>query len=313
MKAIVIEHYGNVEELKGKEVVIPTPQEDEVLIEVHATSINPVDWKTRKGDLQRKLLFSFPIILGLDAAGIVVKVGANVTKYKSGDKVYTKLANVGKGSYAEYVTAKEEHIAKMPGNLSFTQAAAVPLAGLTAWQSLVDYGKVQKGDRVLIHAGAGGVGSFAIQIAKAFGAHVTTTASLANHAFLEELGADILIDYRKEDFGRALAGDYDMILDTIGGAVQEKSYSLLKSGGKLISIVHAPKEGELVRHDISAVFMWLKPSGSQLLKLSKWIEEGKITPIVSHVFDFSQDSIRKAHLLSENGHTRGKIVICMKW
>lgn len=184
MKAIVIEHYGSVEELKQKQVAIPTPQKDEVLIEVYATAVNPVDWKTRKGELQEKLPFSFPIIIGLDASGIIVEAGTNITRFKPGDKVYTKVANVGKGSYAEYVIVKEDHIARMPENLSFVQAASVPLAGLTAWQSLVDYARIQKGDHVFIHGGAGGVGSFAIQIAKALGAHVTTTTSLANHAFL---------------------------------------------------------------------------------------------------------------------------------
>ncbi|WP_369903542.1 NADP-dependent oxidoreductase [Bacillus manliponensis] len=313
MKAIVIENYGSTEELKQKQITIPTLHEDEVLIEVYAAAINPVDWKTRQGQLQEVLHFSFPIILGLDAAGIVVKTGKNVTAYKRGDKVYTKLANVGRGAYAEYVTEKEEYVARMPENLTFEQAASVPLAGLTAWQSLVDYGGIQKGDRVFIHAGAGGVGSFAIQIAKAFGAHVTTTASLTNHDFLKELGADIVIDYRKEKFEHVATNDYDIILDTIGGEVQEKSYSLLKPGGRLVSIVHAPKEGKLVRDDISAEFMWLKPSGKQLSQLSQWIEEEKLKPIVSHVLNFSEENVRKAHTLSEQGHTRGKIVINVKY
>ncbi|OOG91612.1 hypothetical protein BTH41_01384 [Bacillus mycoides] len=149
--------------------------------------------KRERENYKRNCLFHSLLFLGLDASGIVVKVGTNITKYKPGDEVYTKLANVGKGSYAEYVIAKEEHIAKMPENLSFVQAASVPLAGLTAWQSLVDYGRIQKGDRVFIHAGAGGIGSFAILLAKAFGTHVTTTASSVNHVFLKELGADVII------------------------------------------------------------------------------------------------------------------------
>lgn len=184
MKAIVIDQYGNVEELKEREVLKPIVKGNEVLIRILATSVNPVDWKIRKGDLQEQLRFSFPIILGLDVAGVIEEVGEEVECFKIGDKVYTKPENIGKGSYAEFITVKSDLVSYMPTNLSFEEAASIPLAGLTAWQSLVDYAKIKEHDRVLIHAGAGGVGSLAIQIAKSFGAFVATTASNKNEGFL---------------------------------------------------------------------------------------------------------------------------------
>ncbi|PEA24309.1 NADPH:quinone reductase [Bacillus cereus] len=308
MKAIVIDQYGNVEELQERQVPKPVVKCNEVLIRIQATSVNPVDWKIRKGDLQEKLRFSFPITLGLDVAGVIEEVGEGVDHFKIGDKVFTKPENIGKGSYAEYITVKSDLIAQMPNNISFEESASIPLAGLTAWQSLVDYAQIKENDRVLIHAGAGGVGSFAIQIAKLFGAFVATTASSKNEEFLKSLGADLIIDYKNEKFEELLS-DYNIVLDTIGGEVQEKSFPIIKSGGVLVSIVHEPL------HEVKGIrsgFLWLKPSGKQLEELTSLIQDGKIKPIISKVVPFSEQGVRESHILSESQHTRGKIVITME-
>ncbi|HDR7794744.1 TPA: NADP-dependent oxidoreductase [Bacillus luti] len=305
MKAIVIDQYGSVEELKERHVLKPVVKSNEVLIRIFATSINPVDWKIRRGDLQKQLQFSFPIILGLDVAGIIEEVGEEVECFKIGDTVYTKPENIGQGSYAEFITVKSDLVSYMPTNLSFEEAASIPLAGLTAWQSLVDYAKIKENDRVLIHAGAGGVGSLAIQIAKSFGAFVATTASSKNKEFLTSLGADLVIDYKKDKFEKLLS-DFDIVLDTIGGEVQEKSFQIIKPGGVLVSIVHEPI------HKIKGIksgFLWLKPNGKQLNDLSELIVHDKIKPIISKVIPFNEEGIREAHLLSEGQHVRGKIVI----
>lgn len=226
MKAIVIDQYGSVEELKERQVLKPIVKNNEVLIRIHATSVNPVDWKIRKGDLQEQLRFSFPITLGLDVAGVIEEVGEDVECLNIGDKVFTKPENIGSGSYAEFIAVQLDLVSHMPNNISYEEAASIPLAGLTAWQSLVDYAKIKENDRVFIHAGAGGVGSLAIQIAKSFGAFVATTASSKNKEFLQSLGADLVIDYKKDKF-EELVSDFDIVLDTIGGEVQEKVFELL--------------------------------------------------------------------------------------
>ncbi|GAB6459965.1 NADP-dependent oxidoreductase [Bacillus cereus] len=308
MKAIVIDQYGSVEELKERQVLKPVVKNNEVLIRILATSINPVDWKIRKGDLQEQLHFSFPIILGLDVAGVIEEVGEEIECFKIGDKVYTKPENIGQGSYAEFITVKSDLVCYMPTNLSFEEAASIPLAGLTAWQSLVDYAKIKEHDRVLIHAGAGGVGSLAIQIAKSFGAFVATTASSKNEEFLKSLGADLVIDYKKDKFEELLSG-FDIVLDTIGGEIQEKSFQILKPGGALVSIVHEPIQKV---KEIKSGFLWLKPSGKQLEALSDLVVHGKVKPIINKVMPFSEEAIKEAHILSEGQHVRGKIVIKME-
>ncbi|GAB6550019.1 NADP-dependent oxidoreductase [Bacillus mobilis] len=305
MKAIVIDQFGSVEELKERQVLKPVVKDNEVLIRILATSVNPVDWKIRKGELQQQLRFSFPIILGLDVAGIIEEVGEEVECFKIGDKVYTKPENIGQGSYAEFITVKSDLVSYMPTNLSFEEAASIPLAGLTAWQSLVDYAKIKEHDRVLIHAGAGGVGSLAIQIAKSFGAFVATTASSKNEEFLKSLGADLVIDYKKDKFEELLS-DFDIVLDTIGGEVQEKSFQIIKPGGVLVSIVHEPIQKV---KGIKSGFLWLKPNGKQLEELSDLIVHGKIKPIISKVVPFNEAGVREAHILSEGQHVRGKIVM----
>ncbi len=311
MKAIVIEQYGGKDQLIEREVTTPNPDDGQILIEMHATSINPIDWKLREGYLKEMLPFDFPIILGWDAAGTVKEVGSNVSHFKKGDKVFSRPATTNKGTYAEYVVAEESLVARMPENLDYDEAASVPLTGLTAWQCLFDFGEVKEGDKVLIHAGSGGVGTMAIQLVKNAGAYVATTASERNIEFLESLGADEVINYKNTDFKDVLH-DYDFVLDSLGGDIQEKSFEVLKNGGKLASIVAPPNEGLAKLKGVKAGFVWLEPDGEQLDQIRKLIEEGKVKPHVGHTFEFSEEGLRKAHELSESHHAKGKIVIPIK-
>jgi len=311
MKAIVIDEYGGQEVLQEREVDQPTIQENQVLLEIHATSINPIDWKVRAGYLQEMLPFEFPVILGWDAAGIIVEKGEKVSNFEIGDRVFTRPATTNQGTYAEFVAVDENLLAHIPSSMSFEEAAAIPLAGLTAWQCLVDFGKIKKDDKVLIHAGAGGVGNFAIQIAKSFGAYVATTASSKNAEFLKSLGADQVIDYRTEDFTDLLK-DYDIVLDSMGGEVQSNSYKVLKPKGKLVSIAQPPSEEEAAEHQVDAGFLWLDPNGEQLKHLADMYVDGKLKVVIGETFPFNEQSLKDAHALSETHHARGKIVIKVK-
>lgn len=311
MKAIVIEKYGGKEELKEKEIPKPIPKEDEVLIEMHATSINPIDWKMRAGYLKDMTSLEFPIVLGWDAAGIVTGMGTKVESIGIGDRVFVRPETTSRGTYAEYIVTQENLIARIPDNISFEEAAAVPLAGLTAYQCLVDFGKLKEGEKVLIHAGAGGVGSLGIQIAKSLGAFVTTTGSGKNQEFLKSLGADLVINYENQDFEQELR-DYDLVVDTMGGEIQSKSFNVLKKGGKLVSIVQPPDEKRAEELGIKAGFHWLIPNGEQLNKLAILMERGQLKPIIGHIFEFSEKGIQEAHELSETHHAKGKIVIKIK-
>ncbi|EDL66461.1 NADP-dependent oxidoreductase [Bacillus sp. SG-1] len=311
MKAIVIEEYGDKDVLVEKDIEKPSIAENQVLVEMHATSINPIDWKVREGYLKEMLPFEFPIVLGWDAAGVIVETGSNVKGFKVGDRVFTRPATTNRGTYAEYLSVHDNLLAKMPEEMSFDEAASIPLAGLTAWQCLVDFGKIQEGDKVLIHAGAGGVGLFAIQIAKSFGAHVATTASEKNTEFLKSLGADEVINYKEEDFSEVV-NDFDLVLDSMGGEIQSKSYKVLKENGKLVSIVQPPSEEEAANYNAEAGFVWLEPNGEQLQKLADLYVEGKVKPVIGETFDFSEQGLKDAHALSETHHARGKIVIKVK-
>ena len=308
MKAIVINQYGDKSELKEEELEKPEPKVDEVLIEIHAAAVNPIDWKLRYGYLEDKFAFDFPIVLGWDAAGIVTEVGGNVSSFKEGDRVFVRPELTNRGTYAEYTTAKADLIAEIPENISFEEAAAVPLAGLTAYQCLVDVGKLESGNKVLIHAGAGGVGSFGIQIAKNMGAYVATTGSTKNVEFLKSLGADEVIDYTKDDFSQILE-DYDLVIDTLGGEIQDKSLNILKKGGKLVSIVGEPDQEKADELEINAQSHWLIPDGEELANLAEMMKNQNLKPVVGTVFPFSEQGLKDAHELSETHHARGKIVI----
>lgn len=311
MKAIVIDNYGGKEQLKERETEVPGISENQVLMEVHATSINPIDWKVREGYLKEMLPFEFPVILGWDAAGIITETGGNVTGFNVGDRVFARPATTNQGTYAEFVPVDEELLAKMPEEMSFEEAAAIPLAGLTAWQCLVDFSEIKKGDKVLVHAGAGGVGSFAIQLANHFGAYTATTASKENESFVKSLGADEVINYKDEDFSEILS-NYDIVLDAIGGEVLEKSYQVLKQGGKLVSIAGQPSEADAEKYGVKAGFHWLEPKGEQLQQLADLYTAGKLTSNVGHTFELTEQGLKDAHELSETHHARGKIVIKVK-
>ncbi|MGY0693787.1 NADP-dependent oxidoreductase [Virgibacillus sp. FSP13] len=311
MRAIVIDQYGSADNLIERDVPLPDIKPNQVLIELYATSINPIDWKLREGYLKEREPFEFPIILGWDAAGIIQKAGSDVTNFHVGDRVFARPATTPNGTYAEYTAVDENLVAKIPENISYEEAAVVPLAGLTAWQCLVDFSKIKAGDKVLIHAGSGGVGSFAIQIAKHFGAYVASTASGKNEAFLNELGVDKFINYKEENFEEILK-DYDIVVDTMGGAIQEKSFDVLKQGGKLVSIAQPPDEKLAASKEISAGFLWLEPDGKQLAELGELLEKGKVKANIGHTFPFNQDGLRLAHELSESHHAKGKIVIKIK-
>lgn len=305
MRAIVIRAYGGPEVLKLEEVARPEPAEDEVLIRVVAASINPVDVAIRKGYVA-KLLGNFPLILGMDAAGTVEKVGNKVTNCKAGDPVFAFFTLKRQGGYAEFVTAKQEEFALKPSTVSFAQAAGVGAAGSTAWEALVDTASLRAGQTVLIHGGSGGVGHFAIQIAKARGAKVFATASTANQEFLLQMGADVPIDYTRTKF-EDVAKDVDVVLDTVGRDTLERSYGVVKKGGIIVSIVDDPKPAALEAHGIRGVKLRCTPKAGVLEELGKLMEAKKLTPVISQTFIMAD--VAQAQEQIATGHTRGKIVL----
>lgn len=304
MKAIRLYEFGPPGNLKYEGVARPVPGDDEVLIQVHAAAVNPVDDKIRAGLLGP--IAKTPYIPGFDAAGVIAKAGKNATRFKPGDAVYTYISLQRGGTYAEYVVAKETEVAPKPAGLSFNEAAAVPLAALTAWQALIDTAKLEAGQTVLIHGGSGGVGSFAVQIAKARGATVIATASADNQDTLKTLGADVAIDYQARKF-EDVAKSVDVVLDLIGGDTQARSWATLKKGGILVSIVQPPDQELAARAGARGAVILVKPSGAQLAELTALIDDGKLKPIVSKVFPLEKAA--EAHEQIATRHTRGKIVL----
>lgn len=305
MKAVVIQEYGEPSVLRLIDVPRPKPQEDEVLLRVYASGVNPVDWKIRKG-----LFAGFgpkpPMILGYDVSGVAEELGAKVEGFAVGDEVYAYLALQRGGGYAEYATVPAKDLAKKPKSIDHVHAAAVPVAGLTAWQALVDTANIQSGQTVLIHGGAGGVGHFAVQIAHLEGANVIATASQTSHEFLKGLGADQVIDYRTERF-EDRAKDVDVVLDTIGGETLARSYSVLKKGGIVVSIVDKPAAEELESRGLRGERILVRPNAKELATIAGLIDEKRIVPHVSEVFALADAA--KAHEKSEGGHVRGKLVL----
>jgi NADPH2:quinone reductase len=312
MKAMIIESFGGAEKLKFKEVPVPVPQEHEVLIQIACTAVNPVDWKIREGMLKSRLPHKFPIIPGWDASGKIEKVGENVRNFHEGDEVYAycRKPTVQEGTYAEYVTCDAKNVALKPKNITYAQAAAIPLVGLTAWQALFDSAHLKSGQKILIHAGSGGVGSFAIQFAKFAKAEVFTTCSASNHDYVKRLGADHAIDYTKENFADVFRKEnqkFDVILDTVGGKTLQESYPLVKSNGVLVSIVEVPSHEMEVKHHIRTDFVFVRPDGHQLAEIAKLVEQKKVIPP-----DIREMNLKEAALAQEQnkqGHTRGKIVL----
>lgn len=306
MKAAIINQYGHADQLLYTDVDEPDITTNEVLIEIKATSVNPIDWKIREGYFQQNLTYPFPLILGWDAAGVIKKVGRRVTKFAVGDKVFVSPDLKRNGTYAEYVAVDESFVAKKPERLSFEEAASIPLVGLTSWQSLVDVAKINRNERILIQAGAGGIGSFSIQLAKAFGCWVATTASDKNVDFLKQLGADQVINYEQENITEVLSR-VDVVFDTLGGASQKQSYEVLKKGGRLVSIAEVPDKQIAKKYGVKGFYVFMNQNGDDLEKIGKLLDSGDIQPTVGKVTHLSE--IQEAHRLSETGHTRGKIVL----
>ncbi len=307
MKAAIVHEHGGPDVLKYEDTPRPEPKADEVLIRVIAAGVNPVDTYIREGMMRSKSKpDTGPMIIGYDISGIVEKVGDSVKTFKVGDAVYAYLAVPRGGGYAEFAIAKEGEMSLKPKNIDFEKAAAVPLAATTAWQALVDTAKLEPGQTVLIHGGSGGVGCFAVQIAKARGAKVIATASTANQDLLKQLGVDQPIDYTTTKF-EDVVKDVDVVLNCVRGDTLPPSYGIVKKGGIIVSITDAPDPAECAKHDIRGTRMVAHPDAKVLEELAKLIEANKITPIVSQTFPLKD--VAEAHRQIETHHTRGKIVL----
>jgi len=304
MKAIVVHEYGGPEVLEYEDAPRPEPKDNEVLVRMIAAGVNPVDALIRSGKYAKFFGTTLPLIPGYDIAGVVEKTGAKVTKLKVGDPVYAYV--MWGGGYAEYVVATEGEATAKPKSITFVEAAGVPLAALTAWQALIDTAKLSAGQTVLIHGGSGGVGSFAIQIAKARGAKVIATASTANQGLLKRVGADVAIDYTTTKF-EDVAKDVDVVLDSVGKDTLARSYGVVKKGGFIASLVAQPDQAELEKQGIRGAPISVKPNSDELMEITKLIEEKKIKPVVSQVLPLTEAV--KAQEQAATHHTRGKIVL----
>jgi NADPH:quinone reductase-like Zn-dependent oxidoreductase len=306
MKAVRIHNYGGPEVLKFEDAPRPRASSGEVLIRVHAAAVNPVDWKIRAGYLKDRIAYVLPFIPGWDVSGVVEATGPEVMKFKKGDEVYSRPDITRNGAYAEYIVVKATEVALKPRSIDHVHAAAIPLAALTAWQAIFDAAGLSAGQKILIHAAAGGVGGFAVQLAKWKGAHVIGTASARNQAFLRELGVDEPIDYEKAKF-EDVVRDVDVVFDTIGGDTQQRSWKVLKKGGILVSIISQPSEKEAAKHGVRLGYVFVQPNAAELAEIAKLVDSGKVKPVVETVLPLSE--ARRAQELSETGHTRGKIVL----
>lgn len=332
MKAFVVDHYGKTSGRLG-EMPEPGLRDSDVLVEVHAAGVNPLDWKIRDGALKRVLPYRLPLVLGNEAAGVVLRVGSRVQRFKPGDAVYARPHQDRIGTFAERIAIDQADVALKPKTLGMEEAASIPLVALTAWQALVERAKLERGQKVLIHAGSGGVGTIAIQLARHLGAQVATTTSSANVALVKRLGADVVIDYTKDDFAQTLR-DYDVVLHSTDTQALRKSVSVLKPHGRLISI-SGPPDPEFARamglnwvarqvlrllshgirkaaerHRVSYAFLFMKASGEQLRQIGALIDSGAIRPVVDRVYPF--ESIGEALAYVETGRARGKVVVKLR-
>jgi NADPH:quinone reductase-like Zn-dependent oxidoreductase len=306
MKAIVLHQYGGPEVLNYEDAPRPEPKDDEMLVRVIAAGINPVDGLIRSGMFAKNGKKDFPMILGGDIAGVVAKAGSKITTFKVGDAVYAYLSLKSGGGYAEYATATEKEASLKPASITFEEAAAVPLAAETAWQALFDVAKLGAGQTVLIHGASGGVGTFAVQMAKARGCKVFATASAANQQLLKDLGADVAIDYTKTKF-EDVVKDVDVVMDSVGEDTLARSYGVVKKGGFIVSLVARPDKAELEKHGIRGAPMGVDSNSSELAQIGKLIDEKKIKVIVSQTYPLSEAA--KAQEQAATGHTRGKLVL----
>ena len=333
MKAFILDRYGKTVGLRMGEMPEPEMREDDVLVEVHAAGVNVLDSKIRNGEFKLLLPYRLPLVLGNDVAGVVVRVGPKVRRFKPGDEVYARPDAARIGAFAELIAMNEDAVAHKPKTLSMEEAASLPLVALTAWQVLVERAGLKKGQKVLIHAGSGGVGTVAIQLAKHLGAFVAATTSAANAEWVKRLGADVVIDYGKEDFEQVLQ-DYDVVLNSLGAEVLEKSLRVLKPGGKLISISGPPDPGfakeidaswflrqvmrllshrirkQAKRHGASYSFLFMRASGNQLREIGALVDSGAILPVVDRVFSFASTNEAMAYV--DKGRAKGKVVVAMK-
>jgi len=307
MKAVRVHKHGGPEVLQYEDA--PRPQvaaATEVLIRVYAAGVNPVDWEIRTGLLKKIFPVSFPWIPGWDLSGVVEEVGPDVTKFNKGDEVFAMPDATRQGAYAEYIAVRESEVALKPKSLHHIRAAAVPVAALTAWNALFDTARLRAGQRVLIHGGSGGVGHFAVQLAKWKGAHVIATASAKNQELVYGLGADEVIDYRAQKF-EDVAREIDIVLDPIGSDTQERSWKVLKNGGILVSLVQPPSEEKAKSFSARGAMVQTRPDGAKLADIAKIIDAGQLAPVIDRILPLSE--ARRAHELSQSGHTHGKIVL----
>ncbi len=334
MKAFIVKRYGKKEKLHLTEIAEPVVNENDVLVQVHSAGVNLLDSKIRNGEFKLFLPYKPPFVNGHDVAGVVTKVGSKVSKFKVGDEVYSRPSDYRVGTFAEYISIDENDVALKPNNLTMDEAGSVPLVGLTAWQALVEIGNVKRGQKVFIQAGSGGVGTLAIQLAKHLGAYVASTTSTTNVALVKSLGADLVIDYKKEDFEDSLK-DYDFVLHSNRDPkILEQSLRILKSGGKLVSLVGPPtpefvEEIGLPWHlklitklisfsakkkakklNTTFKFLFMRAEGNQLGEITKLIEAGIIKPVIDKVFPFEQTN--EALTYVETGRAKGKVVIKLK-
>jgi NADPH:quinone reductase-like Zn-dependent oxidoreductase len=333
MKALVFKRYGGPDQVAFADVPRPVPKPDEILVQVHAAGLNPIDYMIPKGTFKPIIRFQLPATLGSDLAGVVVEVGSRVTRFKPGDAVFASIFDLDTGALAEFAVVPENAAALKPANLDFVQAASIPMVGLTSWQSLKERAHLKPGQKVFIPAGSGGIGTFAIQLAKHLGAKVATTASTGNLDLVRSLGADEVIDYKKQQFEEVLR-DYDAVLGTVRGDSLEKSLRILKPKGSVVSLVGPPdaafgrargmnffmvfvlwllswKMNRLAKkRGVAYSFLFVHPDGSQLAEIGELLKEGSIRPVIDKVFPFDQAKEALAYL--EKGRAKGKVVVYMK-
>lgn len=330
MKAFIIDGYKSKDGGRIADVPVPELRPADVLVEVHAAGVNLLDVKIASGEFKPLLPYRMPLTLGNDVAGVVVKVGSQVRRFKVGDEVYARPNKDRIGTFAEFIAMDERDVALKPKSLTMVEAASIPLVGLTAWQAMVERADLRKGQKVFIQAGSGGVGTFAIQLAKHLGATVATTASAANSAMLKDLGADLVIDYKKDDF-EALLHDYDLVLNSQDAKTLDKSLRVLKPGGKLISISGPPDPAfateiglpwfmgmlfralsagvrrKAQRRNVGYAFLFMRASGEQLERITALIDGGAIRPVLDKVFPF--EATKNALAYVESGRAKGKVVV----
>ena len=333
MKAYILDRYKKQAALRLGEMPEPEVRDRDVLVAVHAAGLNQLDAKIRDGEFKLVLPYRLPLILGNDVAGVVVRVGSKVRGFKPGDEVYARPSQDRIGTLAEFIAIDEADLALKPGNLSMEAAASIPLVGLTAWQVLIDRAELKRGHKVLIHAGSGGVGTFAIQLAKHLGATVATTTSTENVDLVRGLGADVVVDYKKEDYAKVLSG-YDVVLNSLGKDTLEQSLKVLKPGGMLISISGPPDaafaresglngllrqvmrllsfgiRSKAKRHGVGYSFVFMRANGEQLGRITSLIESGIVRPIVDRVFSFQATNEAMDYLAT--GRVKGKVVVKLR-